>query len=389
MLYVEDVLINLAENYVDKVSLPTQDHLILTSFYNIYNRGDSLTKSQGQLLLKILEKYKVVFSLSGLDYSDAIKNPEWKSRFRSLDLSRRIYVETDDAEKAWVCLKFPYQLRDNFEKFLKQAVQCASVWDHDKKVRKIPLYQINIMPLHEFVTDNEFEIDESFMEAVSLFEEILDQQENILPISAIFNGNVEILNASDEVKEWFNQNRYGNINDDLLLAKSMGYTLLKQPETQLEKIAAEESTLFWMQSPRDFLNMIRGLSGKFALILDRAHNNYTWLKEFTRVAEDVGFASEEIKICFRNDKDKGLEFNEWIKESGYGGKVEEGRILIFNHKPAKWVFKNPRDFRILVTNNIYPPTGSTTKDWFSNHPCVVYLGDIKPSKYKDNKIAEL
>jgi hypothetical protein len=389
MPYIEDVLVNLAENYIDKISLPTQDHLIISSFYNIYNRGDGLTKSQGQLLLKILEKYKSMFELSGLDYNNALKNPEWKSRFRSLDLSRKIYVEKDESNKLWICLRFPYQLRDAFEKFLKEVLNCYSVWDHDKKVRKIPMYLCNMIVLNDFVIEHGFNLDESFMEALSMFEEVLDQQENILPACSVVNGHVELLNADEEVREWFSQNQYGNVNDDLLMAKSMGYPLQKQPESQIEKIAAEESTLFWIQSPRELLTMIRSLSGKFALVLDRAHNNYNWLKEFTCVAEDVGFSPEEIKICFRNDKDKGLELNEWIKESGYGGKIEDGKIMIFSHKPAKWVFKNPKEFRMLITNNIYPPTDSITKEWFSTHPCVVYLGDIKPSKYKDNKIVSM
>jgi len=389
MIYIEDVLVELAENYVSKVSLPTQDHLILTSFYNIYNRGDTLTKSQGQLLLKILEKYKIIFEMSGLDYKDALKTPEWKSKFRYLDLSRKIYVEEDNEKKIWVCFKFPYQLKEKFEKFLKESSNEHSVWDHNKKVRKLPLYLCNIIALNDFAIENEFEIDNTFMDTLSSVEEVLAQQENILPSSIIVNEGVEIVNASEEVRDWFSQNQYGNINDDLLLAKSIGYPLLKNPETQVEKIASEETTLFWMQNPREFLTMIRGLSGKFLLILDRANNNYDWLKEFTSSAEDAGFPPEEIKICFRNDKDKGLEFNEWIKQSGYGGKVEDGKILIFSHKPAKWVFKNSKEFRILFTNNIYPPTDSTTKDWFSTHPCVIYLGDIRPSKYKDNKIVSL
>jgi hypothetical protein len=389
MLYIEDVLVNLAENYLDRITLPTQDFLILSSFYGIYSRGDSLTKSQGQLLLKVLEKYKTIFELSGLDYKDAIKNPEWKSKFRSLDLSRRVYVEQDESKKLWICLKFPYQLKDSFEKFLKEKVNAHSIWDHDKKVRKIPLYLCNVLALNDFVIEHGFELSDSFMEALSTFEEVLDQQENVLPSCLVIDDHVELSNASEEVQEWFSQNRYGNVNDDLLLAKSMGYVLQQLPGSRIEKIAAEESSMYWMQSPRDLLTMIRGLNGKFALVLDRAHNNFNWLKEFTAVAEDVGFSPNEIKICFRNDKDKGLELNEWIKESGYGGKIEDGKIMIFSHKPAKWVFKNPKEFRILITNNIYPPTDSITKDWFSTHPCVVYLGDIRPSKHKDNKIVDL
>ena len=389
MHYIEDVLLELGSNHLDKVSVPTQDHLILSSFYNIQTRGDNLTKSQGQLLLKILEKYKVIFQLSGLDYADMIKTPEWKSKFRSLDLTKRVYVEKDTDGKNWIYLKFPYQLKDKFEKFSKDELNITGVWDPEKRSRKLILYNCNLIALNDFIIENSFEIDETFIEAMAAYEEILSQQENIVPASAIINGQVRLINASEEIQQWFQENSTGSVFDDLFLAKSMGYFLSKVPENVVEKIAAEHSTNFWMQSPRQFLIMTKDLSGKVALILDRAHNNYNWLKEFVSTARDVGFTSSDIKICFRNDKDKGLEFNEWIRENGFGGKVEDGKILIFNHKPAKWVFKNPREIKIVCTNNVYPSTDSITKDWFSNHPCVIHLGDIKPSKNKDKQIVNL
>lgn len=389
MLYIEDILVAIAENYLDKVNVSTQDHLILTSFYNIHNRGDSLTKSQGQLLLKILTKYKLFFSMSGLDYDDALKNPEWKSKFRSLDLTRKVFVDKDTNGRLWIYLKFPYQLKESFEKFSKTVPHLSSVWNHDKKARQVSAYDTNIMALNDFVSENGFQIDESFMELMSSYEEILNQQDTVLPSAIITNNRVVLVNASEETTSWFDEKSTGKIADDLLLAKSMGYVLASKPETIVEHIAASDATDFWIKNPRDFLEMIRGLAGKFALILDRSHTGTAWLKEFTETAESVGFTPDEIKICFRHDKDQGTDFNDWIKEKGYGGKVEDGKIYIFNHKPPKWVFKNPNEIKIICTNNIYPPTDSVTKDWFNNHYCVVYLGEITPSKHKDKKIVSL
>ena len=78
-----------------------------------------------------------------------------------------------------------------------------------------------------------------------------------------------------------------------------------------------------------------------------------------------------------------------MSDNGFGGKVEEGKILIFNHKPAKWLFKEQENVKLLVTNNLYPATNSIAKDWLSSHPCVIYLGDIKPSELRGQKIVEL
>lgn len=389
MKYIEDLLIDIVDNYLDKVNVPTQEQLILSSFKNIYTRGETLTKSQGQLLLKILNKNKIFFTIAGLDYSDIVENPEWKSRFRSLDITKKVSVEKDDQGKYCLFVKFPYQVKDVFEKYSRQINSPLGIWYHEKKARKLPLYDCNIIALNEFFIENKFELDETYIEFMSSYEEMLNQQESTIPGCDILDNQVCLINASDDVNSWFESNKTRNIEDDLMLAKSMGYQLVKEPNTIVEKIAATDETAFWIKSPRTFLELTRKISGKFVVILDRAHTGNSWLKEFTAVAEDVGFTPEEIKVCFRADKDQGTDFNDWVKEKGYGGKVDTGKILIFNHKPAKWIFKNPNEIKIICTNNLYPPTDGITRDWFDSHPCVIYLGEIKPSKNKDKKIVSL
>jgi hypothetical protein len=94
-------------------------------------------------------------------------------------------------------------------------------------------------------------------------------------------------------------------------------------------------------------------------------------------------------VCFRESKNSDTGINGWIKHHNVGGRVEDGKILIFEYKPAKWLFKQSEDVKMLVTNNLYPPTNQVTKDWFESHPCVIYLGDIKPSEQRGQQIVEL
>lgn len=385
MDYIEDILTKLVDDHIDDIGVQSRDYLIFSSFYNILQRGDSLTKSQGNLLMKMLHRYAIKSTLIGFDYKEKLENPEWKSRFRALDLTRKIYVENDEKGRLSIYAKFPYQLKEVFDKQITNGGQ----WDANKKCRKFDIYQTNILQLYEFAVEHSFTIDETFTSAMLEFEEILTQQENIVPYADIIDGKVVLVNAIEDAKTWWEQKSTGKIDDDLMLAKSMGFMLLKNPATAVEKIATEEANHFWMQSPREFLKLLRSLDGKFVFIVDRAQNNVNWLKEFTKVAEDVGFTSSEIKVCFRSDNNQDPVFNQWVRDSGYGGKVEEGKILIFNHKPAKWVFKTPHDVKIIGTNNIYPPTDSVTRDWMNSHPCVIYLGEIQPSKTKDKKIAKL
>ena len=96
-----------------------------------------------------------------------------------------------------------------------------------------------------------------------------------------------------------------------------------------------------------------------------------------------------IKVCFRDSSQSTSQLNAWIKENELGGKVQEGKIFIFNHKPAKWLFKNDISVKIIVTNNLYPDTVISVREWIKSHPCVFYVGNIKPSLQKEINIVDL
>lgn len=385
MLYVEDILTKVIDYYPADM-IPDGDRLILESFKSKIDKQEELTRKQGNLLLKLLNLHAPSFSTVGFDYEENVKNPVWRTKFRALDLTRKIYVKTDTDGYLCIYLKFPYQLKDSFE---KEITGHRGVWDRESKSHKLSLNKSNILQVNEFAIQHGFVIDESFSQLMSSVEEILSQQENIIPFSDIINNKVEIFNSSPEVKEWWENNRTGNIYNDLLLSKSMGYVLSKMPLNIIEKIASFEETNFWTSSITDFFDIVSKIDGTVVIILDRAHNSLNWMKEFTKKAHEFGIPANDIKVCFRNDKVTDNGTNQWIKESGYGGKVDGGKLLIFNHKPAKWIFKNQLDIKIVATNNIYPPSDPVTRDWISNHPCVLYIGSVRPSKSKDTKIVDL
>jgi len=157
----------------------------------------------------------------------------------------------------------------------------------------------------------------------------------------------------------------------------------------IEKIAASNSTIFWIKNNIEFLNLYNSITGRVCIILDRTSNTLDWLTQFINDADAAGVDRNEIKVCFRDSKEQNTGINEWIKTTGVGGKVESGRLLIFESKPAKWLFKEQNYVTMLVTNNLYPTTNQTTRDWLESHPLVIYLGDIKPSLQRGQTIVEL
>jgi hypothetical protein len=389
--FAEDVFVEFYNLVAQqKISIQGQDFSPISSFHEkIINSGE-LTKNQANFLIKLLEKYKTISAMAGLDYGSKLADLKWQRPFRVLDLSKSIYVELRE-NKLEICLKFPYQLKKEFEDEItsRDALHTHGVWDSEDKVRRLDFYHYNLIALYEFACKHNFEIDDSFMIALGDVEEIWQNQDDILPSSDLCADWVTLFNTSEGTQDWWGEHKTDCYESDLLLAKSMGYLYAGKPHTTIEKIAASQENSFWMKNNQEFFQLAKSVSGKICVLLDRSSATLPWLQSFVADAEKSGVSREEIRVCFRDNKESTTGLNDWIKIAGVGGKVETGRILIFESKPAKWLFKSSNDVTLLVTNNIFPPTNTMARDWFMCHPCVIYLGDTRPTETKGQKIVEL
>lgn len=392
-IFIEDVFLRFyALVQSGQLSVQHNDFSPILSFHTKIEDGSQLTKNQADYILKILEKYKNLAGMLGVNYKDSLENPQWKQEFRVLDLSKRIYVEKNANGKLEICLKFPYQLKKEFDDEINVNLSNShrvSHWDHEDKVRRLNLYEFNLIAIYEFACKRNFDIDDSFMSVLADVEEIWQNSEEIIPHCKITNMGVHLCNASVEIQEKWIYTHTQSHDNDLLLAKSMGFLLKESPRNLVEKIAASPENTFWIKTYTEFFSLVSNVHGRICIVLDRSGPIVPWLQNFVANADQCGVSRDEIKVCFRENKDGKSGLNEWIKTAGVGGKVEDGKILIFETKPAKWLFKDDQDVKMLVTNNIYPPTNPLARDWFSSHPCVIYLGDTKPTEQRGQRIVEL
>jgi hypothetical protein len=373
------------------ISVQAQDHAPIISFYTRIYNSEPLTKNQANYILKILEKYKYLSAFAGLDYQHSLATMQWQRPFRILDLSKSMYVERSTTGQIEVCLKFPFQLKTEFDAEINSGslLSKSSKWDPEEKVRRLNIYDFNLISLYEFANKHNFEIDESFMSVLADVEEIWQNSDDVIPYCEVTDHGVELKNALPDAEEWWQQHCTETVENDLLLAKSMGFPLRKIPVNSVEKIASSQENSFWVKDKDQFFSIYKKVSGRVCVMLDRTSNTLQWLQTFVAEADKHAVSRDEIKVCFRDSKDSVTGLNDWIKLAGVGGKVETGRILIFESKPAKWLFKDSQDVTMLVTNNLYPPTNNMAKEWFQHHPCVIYLGDIRPSEQRGQKIVEL
>ena len=394
--YVEDIFVEFYRYVIsDTVSVQWQDSTPIISFANVLLDGKELTKAQSDYILRILTKYKAKSKLAGLDYELLIINPQWRKNFRVIDHSKKVHAEINSEGIPQICLKFPYDFKKTFDLEFSELLTTATgkSWDSERKLRVISVYDINMIKLHDFLDRHAFELDDSFVDIIALIEESWDQQDALVPYSVIEEEQVVLKNAGEDAQTWWNDHRTQDVDQDMLLAKSMGYTvrLNKKSNTDIEKISSSPEHMFWLQNNFTFFELFKKIkTGYVCIILDRTSDMHEWVRNFVINSTQAGVDRADIKVCFREtDLNKKNRFNEWIKDQGLGGSVDTGRIFIFENKPAKWLFSKNLDVKLIVTNNLYPNTNTMTQQWIEHHPCVIYLGDIKPSQKRNTKIVQL
>jgi hypothetical protein len=389
--YTEDIFIKFYDQLVYDRVFSGQDSRILGDFYFKLTSQEELTQNQANYLLRLMSKYQEESKAHGVDLSDTLEFPSWKNSFRVLDKTKTIFVEKNELGAIEICIKFPFSFKETFEKEFEAGTGKRSSWDPEKKIRKLDPYNFNIIQLFEFVKNHNFIIDDTFMDVVSSVEEIWEHQDEILPYSKKEKNSVVLCNAPDDAESFFESNKTGNVHRDLFLAKRLGFILKDNCiENIFDKIAAASAKEFWIKDFSKFLELHRALDGYTAIILDRnTENIVVWLERFLEATDRYGISRTEIKVCFRESDNKTSKLNGWIKENNVGGTVKEGKILIFQHKPPKWIFKDNMDIKLIGINSFTPVSEPITAAWMGAHHCVCYLTEIRPTKSRGNDIVEL
>lgn len=390
--YIEDLYIEFYKEMLGQVVL-TKESDTLSNFYILCLDDRAFTEKQARYIVTLMKKYQTPHWDTLFNYSQLIDAPKFKKSFRTIDHSKRVYIEKLPEGKVVICFKFPYAFKQVFDKEILEHVDGKNTGGYDPawQARKINFFDVNPISIYEFAVAHNFEIDETVLHAVSETETAWDNSEALTPVGTVTASTVTLVTGNSVSQEFFKQHGQETVEKNQFLAKSMGYPVkLNQPAaTVLEKIVSDRSNTFWLQESSQLLELYKLLECKICVILDRTDDKVPWIKHFVAEADALNIDKSKIKICFRESKDQGQQFNAWVKDSGHGGKMDAGDIYIFDHKPAKWLFKNTNFVKIVVTTSKFPPTASLTKDWIDSHPCAIYLSDIKPTVKGNKKLVKL
>jgi hypothetical protein len=390
--YIEDIFmkffITMSHN---GIGMQIHDTNAASSFYLTLMDGNAITEKQGAYILKLLHKYRNTCA-SIYDYRDLLENPSWKKPFRVVDNRKQVWVEKDDTNLHWICLKFPFAFKETFDEEIGKSdhyLNGTNIWDKNKKIRKLFLYDFNMVHIVDFCRKHGFEIMDTAVEALSAIEEIWNNQEQYLKTSVIQDGTVVLQNAAEESLEHFDKNKSNNINSDLVLAKSLGHYYSGKTNNMFETIASNRTNIFHCKDVKAFLDLCYGVEGKIVILLDKTDQSIDWVKGLARNIDECGYNKQDFRVCFRTNNKLNPDFNKWVSENGFGGKITGAKFLIFREKPAKWLFKDEKDVTIVASNDLLPGLNGSAKSMLRSHPCVVYINEYKPVKQYGETIVEL
>lgn len=392
LLHIEDLVGILYRKIINyEIVAQHQDIGPITNFSRTIDSGKFLTRKQGTFILQLLKKYRVYMDIPDID--EMLKTPVWKHDFRVIDNTKYMFLETDGDNVTWLNIKFPFSFKDQFVKEIFNGEKDPTRWDPNGQVRKVKLSNINLVVLVENALKNGFEVDDLVLAAVADVEEMWNNEDSLVPHSLIVNDRVELVNASETAKDYWNDHSTGVMAQDLMLAKQMGYILRHTfPADTAERIASSPGTSFWFTHPQRFFEYLDEVNvWPVVIILDRTPEPIEWTKEFIETFPLKNFNTEDVRVCFRpsNNSPAGQVFNDWLKERNLNKPVADGKIFLCQHKPPKWMFEKDFNIKVLASNSIYPSVNNITSTLIGSHPHVFYFDKVKPSAKRNSKIVEL
>ena len=387
--YIEDTFLYLADMILNnQISYQPQDYNPIMSFRTILKQGNQLTEKQGKFVLILLQKYnKQMCANLGQDIDlDLII---WKKTFRKIDYTKSLVLENNQDGYPSAILKFPYTIKENFDSLF----QGSFPYDSENKTRTIPLLSVNPVKLLEFCIENNFEIDNNFVDYVNKVEEVWANEEYIVPHCVIDNNQIYLKNSTEATQTYFDNNKFENIYKDMFLARSLGFPIRTNNNDTISLMCSQiDNNHFWTPSMEVFSDLLVKLDlDKVVIVLDRQSNVQDFINDMIDKLKERCYNIDKIRVCFRgaNNTPEGKEFNNWIKMNSIGGKIDSGNVFIFKHTVAKWAKNFDFKPQLVVSNSIYESTNISTRNFLKNCHANITVSETLPTTRKEDKIVKL
>jgi hypothetical protein len=380
-MYIED-LIGLLENRVVLVNPWERD--LMRSLNDQIFKQVGLTQKQSVLALKILKNNShSLTNIIGQEVTELLENPKYELGIRKISDTKKLDIIEDKTFGKLIKVEFPYN--ENFISMIREKRNVQEIehgiWDKDEKSWKFALTEKTIQFLSEFVTKENFEITEEFLNYISQAEEIQNYLEKYLPILVLEEGKPKLQNCDISVPKI----ETDDILEAIFLARRYGITTW---DTEINNFVEGD------QVPPAIYNFLK--SGyKDALHIDPKIHDFSAIStiikymspclfvipggmEYEKTMEAyqglryMGIDDHEMSVMFRLPTEIGGNFNNFVKNNGLNSPIgPDTKIVFVSGKLPKPVIKSKIKFQCVI-NLGYDNAHYTMKEFLKNHENMIF-----------------
>ena len=352
----------------------------------VYN-SNHLTERQGQLALRLLNKYRIELRphISTIDFD--LDNPKWKNPFRVLPKFKRISI----VDKNQIHVEFPYD-NELVELLRKRNVEVhelhKGVWNSELKKWVFSLTERSIEWIGDTLIPREFQADEEFQSLYASIKDVVADIENVLPMLVQTETGFGLKNTHKNIP----QPQTTDLVEALFWAREYGITVWDDSIDQrihnelppVTKVIVSISSKKhpWIDSSvhkiDEFTDLIK--FGGPAMVIIPGGSELSLIKEWTEFASRVGIDASLLSVMFRLPNEHA-EFNQYVKEAGLNNPVDERTKLVFvSTKITKPLVKSGIKFNTVINLGYYNYMHFSMSTVVDNARNLVYYSMKQPVK---------
>ena len=358
--------------------------------------SNQLTEKQGQLVLKLLNKYRVELQPHVATFDDDLANPKWKNPFRVLPKHKKIRIDTHNQPAKFhngkcILVEFPYddavvQMFRHRNSDLHDLHKGG--WDANLKQWVFALTETNIEWLGNTLLSKEFQADDEFMTLYRSVTETISNMESHIPMIVSAESGYEFKNTHRNIPAV----NTTNLAEALFLAREYGITTwddnvdtqIKQELNPVTRIllTTNNKKAPWINSNQHSVDLFEDLItyGGPALVVIPGGSELEMISIWTEFALSIGIQTEQMSVMFRLPNEQA-GFNQFVKVAKLNNPVDENTRLVFvSTKITKPLIKAGVKFNTVINLGYYNYMHFTMSTIVDNARNLVYYSMKAPTK---------
>jgi hypothetical protein len=365
MKYVEDIILELSgvdQNglWIGKKPFEVSkfDLKYIDSFAISLIEGKYLTDKQQKLAIKILFRNKFeLINAYNLDADSFFSNPPWKNSPRSIDRTKKIYIDNN-----CICLKSPYDqaVIDKIKLSARNYKNISFKFDTNTKLYTFPITEPNLKFL---VTNFEnFKKDCKILELYEQIKIIEEHPELYVPMVCLENNEFVYKNThssipapskNDLIQVLWEARKYGITVWDNEIESILNLESTCQVSKKFLKTPCESTYIVDQQSICN-LQLFKKLIESSNKILFAINGNDQELPKIVGQLRNLNYDTDQFCILFRSSNAKFNSVNKYIKENKINNKISDKIKFFFvdYSKPlTKLLLENEITFDLVFLAN--------------------------------------